>query len=240
MAWPPRSLRWFGIILALGAAACDSTLPDASYRHDFAVSDCSWTPTGRNRYFILEPGYRIVLQGDDTRLEITVLDETVAVDGVTTRVVEERESKAGRLVEVSRNFYAVCEPTKDVYYFGEEVDDYRDGTVVGHGGAWRAGRNGARAGLMMPGAPKAGMKYYQEIAPGVAMDRARIVSVSETCTTPAGTFADCVKMREVGSYDFWTSLMFWAAESKLHAPGIGIVQDENLVLTEHGFVQKGT
>ena len=44
-----------------------------------------------------------------------------------------------------------------------------------HKGAWLADKNdknGAKAGLMMPGKPKVGMKYYQEIAPGVAMDRA--------------------------------------------------------------------
>ena len=37
-------------------------------------------------------------------------------------------------------------------------------------GAWLAGENRAEAGLMMPGEPAVGIKYYQEIAPGVAMD----------------------------------------------------------------------
>jgi hypothetical protein len=42
----------------------------------------------------------------------------------------------------------------------------------------------------MHGTPKLGMKYYQEIASRVAMDRAEIVSLNDTCKTPAGTFSN--------------------------------------------------
>jgi hypothetical protein len=49
---------------------------------------------------------------------------------------------------------------------------------------------------MMSGTPKVGMKYYQEIAPEGAMDRAEIVSLDETCKTPAGTFSNCLKVKE--------------------------------------------
>ncbi len=87
---------------------------------------------------------------------------------------------------MARNYFAICEQTKDVYYFGEDVDFYDDkGRVVKRDGTWLAGQNGNRAGLIMPGTPKVKMKYYQEIAPGVAMDRAEVVSVNETCRTPA-------------------------------------------------------
>jgi hypothetical protein len=86
------------------------------------------------------------------------------VEGVTTRIVEEREWKGGKLYEVARNFFAICPRTKDVFYFGEEVDFYKDDKITGHEGTWLAGKNGARAGLIMPGEPKVGMRYYQEIA----------------------------------------------------------------------------
>ena len=42
--------------------------------------------------------------------------------------------------------------------------------------------------MMMPGSPKAGQKFYQELAPGVGMDRAEILSIAEKVVTPAGTF----------------------------------------------------
>ncbi|MCG8546989.1 MAG: hypothetical protein MJE12_22565, partial [Alphaproteobacteria bacterium] len=81
-------------------------------------------------------------------------------------------------------------------------------------------------------------KFFQEVAPGVAMDRAEIIDLNETCETPAGTFPNCMKVKELASYDFWSSLMFWEAEYKMHAPKIGLVQDEDLKLTKYGFVEK--
>ena len=49
-------------------------------------------------------------------------------------MVEEREWKKGELHEVSRNYFAMCEQTKDVFYFGEDVDYYENGKVVKHDG----------------------------------------------------------------------------------------------------------
>ena len=149
-----------------------------------------------------------------------------------TRVVEEREWKDGRLHEISRNYFAVCAQTKDVFYFGEDVDNYKDGKVANHDGSWLAGRNGNKAGLIMPGTPKLNMKYYQEIAPGVAMDRAEIVGLNETCKTPAGTFSKCLKVLE-GS-----AIELLAKEYKYHAPGIGLIRDEDLQLVKYGFVKR--
>ncbi len=60
--------------------------------------------------------------GKELQLIMTVLNETKIVDGVETRVVEERETEGGNLVEVSRNFFAICSPTNNAIYFGEEVD----------------------------------------------------------------------------------------------------------------------
>jgi hypothetical protein len=56
-------------------------------------------------------------------------------------------------------------------YSGEDVDVYKNGKVVEHEGAWLHGSKGATLGLLVPGAPVVGQRYYQEVAPGVAMDR---------------------------------------------------------------------
>jgi hypothetical protein len=202
------------------------------WQEEFAISKCNLLTNGRNPYFVLEPGFQLILEGGDTKLQITVLDDTKAVDGVVTRVVEEREWKKGELYEVSRNYFAMCEQTKDIFYFGEEVDFYEKGKVVKHDGSWLAGKKGNRPGLMMPGTPKVGMKYYQEIAPGIAMDRAEIISLDETCKTPAGTFSKCLKVKE-GS-----AIEIFAKEYKYHAPGIGLVRDEDLRLIKYGFIKK--
>lgn len=235
----------FSCILAVTLAAtiiiagCDDMIiGGASYQRTFDIANCTMSPTGRNDYFILEPGHRILLEGGDTKVEVVVLDETKTVDGIKTRVIEEREWIGGELYEIARNYFSFCEQTKDVFYFGEDVDFYENGKVVKHDGTWLAGENGAKAGLIMPGSPTVGKKYYQEVAPGVAMDRAEVVSLDETCTTPAGTFAKCMKIKERSSYDFWTSLLFWEAEFKFYAPGIGLIQDEELLLIKHGSAEK--
>lgn len=203
-----------------------------SWQDDFDIAQRTLLPTGRNPYFILEPGFQLVLESKTAKLVVTVLDETKEVTGVTTRVVEEREWKNGALVEVSRNFFAICERTNDVFYFGEDVDMYKKGKIANHKGAWVAGVNGARAGLMMPGEPKVGMKYYQEVAPRVAMDRAEVVSLDHALETPAGSFTKCLRTKES------TALSFFEREFKTYAPGIGLIQDQKLLLVSHGFIEK--
>jgi hypothetical protein len=194
----------------------------------------TFTTTGSNQYFILEPGYQLVLEGtedDETvRLVITVLDETKKIGNIETRVVEENESINGETIEISRNFFAFCEQTSSVYYFGEEVDIYKDGEIVNHSGAWIAeGDN--KAGIMMPGLILLGARYYQEIAPGIAMDRAEIISMTETLQTPAGNFTDCLKVQET------TALNPNEMEYKIHAPGIGLIKDEDLLLVKYSYVK---
>src|SRR5882724_13445014 len=132
----------------------------AKWLDSFGVNEKNLSPTGRNRYFILEPGYQLVFEGkeDDgtVQLTITVLNETKRVDGVETRVVEERETSNGKLAEVSRNYFAFDPAAHNLYYFGEDVDIYKDGKVVNHDGGWLAGVNGAKYGLAMSGAPRVG------------------------------------------------------------------------------------
>jgi hypothetical protein len=206
---------------------------DTAWTTRFTFEPGELGPTGRNPYFVLEPGHQLVLEGGRTRLVITVLAETRRVDGVETRVVEERETEGGRVVEVSRNFFAISARTNSVFYFGEDVDTYRDGRVAGHEGAWRAGAAGARAGLMMPGLPLVGARFHQEIAPGVAMDRAEIRDVDGELATPAGRFRGVLTIEET------TPLEPDARETKRFAPGVGLVQDGPLLLVRHGPSRTG-
>jgi hypothetical protein len=220
--------------LAFGGGLLTSSQAPAEkgWADTFAVDKKDFASTGANTYFRLEPGYTLALEKGKARLVITVLDETRVVDGVETRVVEERESKGGKLLEVSRNFFAFNTADRGVYYFGEEVDIYKDGKVVGHEGAWESGKNGARFGLMVPGRPEPKARFYQEVAPGVAMDRAEVVSVVETLKTPAGEFKGCLRFVET------TPLEPFARETKIYAPGVGLIKDGSLILVEYGFPKK--
>ena len=225
------------MITGLFISNCGVAQDESSWQKEFGLSERNLESTGRNNYFILEPRFKLVLEGTsglfgstDVKLEITVLDKTKEVDGVFTRVVEEREWKDNKLYEVARNFFAIDSETKDVFYFGEEVDFYSDGKIVNHKGAWLAGEDDARPGLIMSGNPVEGMKYYQELAEGIAMDRAEIISLNEEIKTPTGLFQNCLKTKE------GTSLNLMEKEYKVYAPGIGLIQDENLFLVSYGFV----
>jgi len=217
-----KSMLLLGLLtgaFALGGQEKDGPV----YTDTFLVDEKDLATTGRNPYFILEPGYQLYFESPDKKetLTITVLDETKKVAGIETRVVEEREIEDGKVKELSRNYFAMCRRTNSVYYFGEDA-----------GGAWLHGEKGARFGLMMPGLPLAGSRYYQEVAPGAAMDRSEILSTAETFETPAGKFEKVLKVLET------TPLEPKERAVKLYAPGVGLIQEGNLKLVKYGTPKK--
>lgn len=225
------------LCLAVVASASLLVLADeksdkaGEWTSDFSADKDALVSTGKNPYFVLEPGYQLVFEDDDEKVVKTVLNETKVVDGVECRVVEERETKKGKLVELSRNYFAISKRTNSVYYFGEYVDEYEDGKVVGHKGSWLAGKDGAKFGLMMPGVPLLKGRFYHEVAPNVAEDRAEIIALDVSVKTPAGEFKKCVKIEET------TPLEPKTKEYKVYAPGVGCVQDGDLKLVKYGKVE---
>ena len=234
-----RKRIFAGFIFALAVTSLAwraADTDDRPWTTTFTVEPADLSPTGRNPYFILEPGYQQYFEGRDddaaVTLTITVLDETKKVGDVVTRIVEERETEGGKLVEVSRNYFAVCTRTNNVYYFGEDVDMYKNGKVVSHDGSWLSGKDGAKFGLAMPGSPLLGTRYHQEVAPKIAMDRAEILSLSEEMKTPAGTFKNCLKIEET------TLLEPGDKASKYYAAGIGLLNDGPVKLVRSGTLKK--
>ena len=220
-----------GIVLAGATLGEDDKKKEdvlLGWTHDFLAEKPDLVSSGWNPYFVLEPGYVLQLEDGDEKLVITVLAETKTVDGVETRVVEERQSKKGVMEEVARNYFAMSKRTNSVFYFGEDVDEYKDGKIASHEGSWVAGVSGAKFGLMMPGVPLVHARYYQEQAPKVAMDRAEIVSVTDSLKTPAGAFTQVLKTLET------TPLEPLVRETKYYAPGVGLIQDGSLKLTKYG------
>jgi hypothetical protein len=231
---------WLAAALLVGAVPAPRS-PNAtaggqgntdSFTRTFGEDARDFASTGANPFFVLEPGYTMVLEGKadgaEARITITVLAQTKTIDGVETRAVEEREETSGKLHEVTRDWFAISKRTNNVYYFGEEVDEYEDGKVTGHGGTWLSGEKGAHYGLLMAATPLLGARYYQELAPGVGMDRAEVVSLSETFECPAGKFTDVLKTEET------TPLEPKEKEHKLYARGVGLLYDGGLKLVHYG------
>lgn len=233
-------------LLLLGAAAESRTLSKgAQFTDQFPLERCAGfaTHTGagagggaRNQYFPLVvdrvwslSNANCVAAGDCDELEevqVSVLGETQVVDGVTTRVVEEREWVDGELEEVSRNFFVECVGTEDVYYFGEEVVDGEGNPL---GGAWLAGTGDARPGVIFPGgAFLLGARYFQEVAPGVALDRAEHKASGLEFNANGFAFSDCVLVEDTNAL---SDPKGKNPDAKVYCPDIGIVMDEELELT---------
>ena len=220
--------------LALGGTSA-SLAHDPPFTTEFNRAGCHFSSTGSNRYFPLWPGHTVTLAGEEddggelieVEAIVAVTADTEMVDGVETRVVTETESEDGEIVEVSYNFFALCRETGDVWYFGEEVDIYEGGVLVGHEGAWRAGEDGALAGVIMPGSPMYGARFYNEIAPGVAEDRSEITELGGTADVPAGSFTGVLTALETNPLNPGSP-----GDIKKYAPGVGIIVDEVLEAVE--------
>jgi hypothetical protein len=221
-----EGMRRTTMIFAVGAL-----LGAQDWQAVFSVEKKMLGTKGSNPYFNLTPGYQLAYRNGPVTDILTVLNETKVIDGVESRVVEDREMKDGQLTELTRDYYAIDSATNDIYYFGEEVDVYRNGKVAGHEGTWLSGVNGARFGLMMPGKPRAGQRFYQEQAPGVGMDRAEIIAEAEKVVTPAGSFAQCVHTLETSPIEKGLK------DHKWYAPGVGQVKDGKLVLVKYGMIK---
>jgi hypothetical protein len=75
----------------------------ADWQTDFSVDKQTLGLKGSNAYFNLNPGYQLFYKhGNDTDT-LTVLTETKFIDGVETRVVEDRETKNGKLIELTKD-----------------------------------------------------------------------------------------------------------------------------------------
>lgn len=187
-----------------------------------------FTPTATNPFYPIQVGsqwqYEGVEGGELIHLQVTVLNATAIVAGVTTQIIEERETADGDLTEISRNFFAQASDGS-VCYFGEDVDIYEHNTIVSHEGSWRADQPGNGPGIFMPGSPKPGMTYQIEIAPGVAEDEGKIVGQGPV-TVPVGTFTRTLRVREFNPLD-------GEKDYKFHAAGVGLVIDGVLGLVSY-------
>lgn len=234
-----RHPRRLTAALALGVLtqqACDETPTATTAPEALDLDLCAFgqdfTLDPENDFFPLGVGSRWMLEGEEDgatiELRVTVLDETEVVGGVTTRVVEERETEAGEPIEISRNFYAGTEDGT-VCYFGEDVDIFENGRIVSHEGAWRADAPGNFPGIIMPANPRTGQTFPIEGAPGVAEDFGDVVAVNAPVDVPAGSFTRTVRIRETNplepDFDF-----------KVFARDVGIVVDGPLSLVSFDIV----
>ena len=208
--------------------ACGGGGEDAAQTTPAAINPADFQATIDNPLFPLSSLAPKVFEGEEpdpdtgeliqTRLESTVLPDTDTVAGVEVLVLEEKDYENGELVERTLDYFAQHKDGS-VWYFGERVDGYEGGKVVGHEGQWLAGEGDSQPGVYMPAEPKVGEEFAQEMAPGIAEDRSKVIAVDQTVTTPAGDFSGCLKTEDFSPLDNVT-------ESKYYCPSVGLVREE--------------
>jgi len=213
------------IMACIGASCSEESVEPSvidTFDTDYSVSinPSNFTEIITNPYLPFTVGSTFTYTGETEegteRIQIEVLAETKVVMGVTCTVVRDIVYLNDEIIEDTHDWFAQDEDG-NVWYFGEEVDNYENGVVDNNDGAWEAGINGALPGIAMLANPVIGLLYRQEYFKGEAEDRAEVISFNETVTTPAGTFTGCLKIRET------TPLEPEVEEYKFYALGIGVV-----------------
>ena len=207
---------------------------DSSYHVNLTPAD--FVEVIDNPYFPLPTGAKWVYeirQGNKSPQTDTleVQQEKRAVNGIQATVVRDTVSTGNQIVEDTYDWF-VQDKYGNVWYVGEEVDNYLAGVLVNHSGSWEWGVDGAQPGIIMWADPVAHLdeKYRQEFYQGKAEDMGQVLSVDESLTVPFGSFDKVVKTLDFSNIEA-------GQEQKFYAPGIGLLKEmdvngnEEVVLT---------
>jgi hypothetical protein len=187
------------------------------------VDPSNFTPNVDNPYLPLRPGTTLLYRGTKngkSALDIVAITSTTKViNGVTTRVVEDRLLLNGNLEERTRDYYAQ-DNAGNVWYFGEdtaELDQHQ--SVTSTEGSFHAGVDGAQPGVFMTADPEVGRKFRQEWSEGHAEDQFRVMSLSSPVTVPYGSYRNALLTHET------TALEHGVLDKKYYVRGIGEVEE---------------
>lgn len=223
------------LVAALAAVAAGTEAPSSARASVPATPAAFSSPLDvTNPFFPVVPGAVKVYRGRSDGSRTSVVDIYLAttreflVDGVPVacRTMQETEFEDGALSEISVNWFAQSDDGT-VYYFGETVDEYEDGAIVGHGGSWVVGAPapGDPAGTMsvaapavfFPGTPEVGDEFRPEDLPDGNVEIGTIRRLARKVKVPAGRFEGCAEVREFHLPDEET-------ETKWYAPGTGVIR----------------
>jgi hypothetical protein len=197
----------------------DLPLAPESARIDTAMPTFSDPTNITNPLFPVSQQESVVLLGhvDDQsfRTEVTLLPETRIIgwqgQQIEVAVSQYNAFLGGRITEVAFDLYAQADDGS-VWYFGEDVYDFRDGAIVVTEGTWLAGKDGPAA-MIMPADPHEGDVYRPENAPGIVFEEVTVASVREALDGPLGPIEGGMLASELH--------MDGGTEDKLFAPGYG-------------------
>jgi hypothetical protein len=150
---------------------------------------------------------------------MTVSRRTKQIDGVRTRVVEDRVLTGGVVRERTSDYYAQ-DACGNVWYFGEDTAELdRHGNVITTDGSFRAGVDGGQPGVFMQAHPQLGRKFRQEWYQGQAEDVYEALGTTATRSVPYGTFTSVLRTAETNA------LEPGVRDNKYYARGVGTITE---------------
>jgi hypothetical protein len=206
-----------------GGASCPLPTfgPGSSYQP--TIHPASFTAKVTNPWFPLPVGVTWLYAGVKDRKRaldiVQVSRHTRTIDGVVTRLVNDRLFLGGVLEERTTDYYAQ-DKCGNVWYFGEDtatLDSH--GRVTDRSGSFHAGVNGAQPGVFMQARPQIGRWFRQEWYQGQAEDRYRALSKSASVTVRYGGFTHALRTQER------TALEPGVVDNKYYVRGIGEVEE---------------
>lgn len=188
-------------------------------RVDIAMPAFSNPTKITNPLFPISDLHSVVLLGNvDRRLlrtETTLVKKSKTIEWMGQRIpVLESQYVAyldGRIEEVALDWYAQSDDGA-VWYFGEDVFNYEDGSVKDREGSWVAGEDGPPA-MIMPANPRVGNVFRTENIPGVAFEEVRVKAIGQTVDGPRGRVPGAMTSEELH--------MDGNTSDKVFAPGYG-------------------
>lgn len=202
---------------------------DEEEEDNFAFEPCIFTNVIDNPYLPLSKysGKTLTFAGNSTedgqsvKIEEvwTVMANTTEVADVETLTIKVQEYEEGELVQEALLFYAQGRDGV-VYFFGEDVVDYENGTAVENDDeSWTVGDDAAVPGIAMPATPAVGMGFaYQSVnVPGLAHELSEVKSLTESVSVEYGSFTAI----QVTDYDFDDG----KASQEFYASGVGLIKE---------------
>jgi hypothetical protein len=216
----------FSILSGVGLAmmfAMASTAAATTHPPDINPANFVHPSTNPNPFFPLVPGTTFNYTGEKDGVPNTnvtqVTCDTLVIEGVTTTVVHDQALDASGTVEEDTFDYYAQDKDGNVWYFGEDTIELATGSTEG---TWRAGVDDADPGIIMEAHPQVGDRYYQEFAPKVAVDQAKVISLSGSATVLYGSFENLLVTKETSQLDPGV------VENKYYAAGIGFILAETV------------
>ncbi len=185
-----------------------------------------------NPYFPLRPGTIYVYEtagGDSTtRDTVVVTHEIRTIAGVAAIAVRDSAWRGPRLLRVTTRWYAQ-DRKGNVWCLGVREQALHQDKLSSSEASWEAGRDSARAGIVMLATPQPGDRYRQEFYRGIAEDVSQVLNVNATTRVLNQSYNACVETEDT------STLVPGVDVRRTYAPGLGLVLERPM---QGGLVTK--